>query len=156
MDQKIQREIVATLVKQGRRDLAKRFIQTGSRKTALAAGPYWDVEINKGLESWWQGVFHAIRVAWETDLTFRGMDRGTTYYFRPITGDIGDETFMMNISAVPAARGAKVEISGRMIDGPAAGKSKKLGTLGLHAEPFEVAKLVNDWLLTVFKQQLGR
>jgi hypothetical protein len=149
MDRKTRREIVATLVKQGRRDLAKQFVGAG--------GGYWSYEVNKGLEGWWQSLFHSMRAQWES-IKFMRVSRGggATFWWRQMEGEVAGQEFTIAVLVSPTAGPTKLSVEAKILDGPQKGKKKSLGTISLSAQPYEAGSMVSEWLATVWKQELGR
>jgi hypothetical protein len=111
-------KIIAKLVAAGHEDLAEQLLD----QEAVAAGPYWENEVRKGLRAWWDDVFHSIRAKWES-ISFAKNHHGGFYTFTQMTGAINsiDEPFMISVSAEPNNGGQKLNLSALVIEGPKKG-----------------------------------
>jgi hypothetical protein len=133
-------------------------LKTATASTEVQAmGHYWSVDVNKGLEGWWQEMMHHVQVGWET-IKWSNYQQGGSgaFWFRQISGQIksNGENFTMSVMVSPTS-GIKLETNCKIIDGYKKGQSKKLPTLKQTAQAYEVSSLVNAWLVSVFKDDLG-
>jgi hypothetical protein len=144
-------KIIAKLVAAGHEDLAEQLLD----QEAVAAGPYWENEVRKGLRAWWDDVFHSIRAKWES-ISFAKNHHGGFYTFTQMTGAINsiDEPFMISVSAEPNNGGQKLNLSALVIEGPKKGTKANLGSVNASAQGYEVASKVNSWLAKVWKEYL--
>jgi len=126
--------------------------EEASAKTALASGPYWAVEVGKGLKTWWSSVYHYIRAAWE-GITFTKHVQGGSFHFAHMIGEIGGQEFTMSVVVEPVSSSA-LNVTAKIIDGPKKGAEGNLGKYPASAQAGLIADEVNKWLSATFRDML--
>jgi len=133
--------------------------EAGASASLVEAGNrYWSGEVNKGLEGWWQELFHSVKVDWESIKWERVQQGGGgAFWFRQISGTISsnDENFTITVKVSPTSGNTKLGTEVAVIAGFKKGAKKTLPKVNLGAAPYEIASMVNAWLVEVFKESLA-